>query len=195
LNSLKAPYGSRRKCEDFARLDIRQIKSRRRLLVGTECSWSWSMGDLTVASIHIAVGSRGVALSYRTGGHDVSQRVEFAWTACHFGGLRTWLVCPACGRRYAVLYGVNNFGRFSCRKCMHLAYDCEAETVPDRLTRKLLKSESKLGEGGERPKGMWRRTYERIDAEISDVDGARFDALIGALGTNSAAAGSSGEAR
>jgi hypothetical protein len=78
---------------------------------------------------------------------------------------------------------------------MHLAYSSEAETTPDRLTRKLLRYEAKLGEAGERPKGMWRRTYERIDAEISDVEDARFDALIGALGAASAAAGSSGEAR
>jgi hypothetical protein len=148
-----------------------------------------------VASIQITVTRASLALSYRTGGHNVSQRVEFAWTPCHFGGLRTWLICPDCKRRSAVFYGVNNFGRFSCRRCMHLAYDCEAETVPDRLTRKLFKRQAKLGEGGERPKGMWRRTYERIDAEISDVDGARFDALIGRLTAASAAAGSSGEAR
>jgi hypothetical protein len=65
---------------------------------------------------------------------------------------------------------------------MHLAYSSEAETTPDRLTRKLLKCEAKLGEGGERPKGMWRRTQAHIDAEISDVEDARFNALIGALG-------------
>jgi hypothetical protein len=78
---------------------------------------------------------------------------------------------------------------------MNLAYASEAESVPDRLTRKLLKSEAKLGEWGERPKGMWRRTHARIDAEISDVADARCDALIGRLTATSAAAGSSGEAQ
>ena len=194
MNGSRTPYGTRRKCEDFARLDIRQIKSRGHLLVGAVFPWQWSIGDLTVASVNITVGSRALALSYRTGGHEVSQRIALTWTACHFGGLRPWLVCPACGRRYAVLYGVNNFGRFSCRRCMNLAYECEAETTPDRLTRKMLNSESKLGEWGERPKGMWRRTYARIDAEISDRADARCGALIGRL-TAISAAGSSGEAR
>lgn len=189
LGSSRAPYGSRRKCEELLRLDIRQLRSRGRLQVGASFSWQWSMGDLTVASIHIFVGSRGLALSYRTGEHNVSQRVDFAWTACHFGGLRTWLVCPDCKRRCAVVYGVNRFGRFSCRSCMNLAYSSATETTPDRLTRKLLKCESKLGDGGERPKAMWRRTQERICAEISDVESARFDALIGRLTAISAAAG------
>jgi hypothetical protein len=182
------PYGSRRKCEDFVPLDIRQIKSRGRLLVGTAFSWHWSIADLPVGSVHIFVGSRGLGLSYRTGGHAVSHRVEFAWTPCRFGGLRTWLTCPDCKRRCAVVYGVNDFGRFSCRRCMRLAYSSEAETTSDRLTRKLLKCEAKLGEDGERPKGMWRRTHERIDAEISVVEEARFDALIGRLTAISAAA-------
>ena len=71
---------------------------------------------------------------------------------------------------------------------MRLAYSSEAETTSDRLTRKLLKCEAKLGEDGERPKGMWRRTHERIDAEISVVEEARFDALIGRLTAISAAA-------
>lgn len=44
-----------------------------------------------VGSVRIVVGSRGVALSYRTGERNVSLRIEFAWTPCRFSGLRAWL--------------------------------------------------------------------------------------------------------
>jgi hypothetical protein len=191
LNGSRAPYGARRKCEDRLPLDIRQLKGR--LLVGAAFPWQWTQAGSLVADVQITVGSRALALSYRTGGHDVSQRLEFAWTFC-FGGLRTWFICPDCKRRAAILYGVNRFGRFSCRKCMNLAYECEAETTSDRLARKMLKREAKLGEWGERPKGMWGRTYRRVCAGIDEAANARCDALMGALGTNSATAGS-GEAR
>jgi hypothetical protein len=64
---------------------------------------------------------------------------------------------------------------------MHLAYDCEAESVRDRLTRKLFKLEAKLGEDGEKPKWMRRRTYERIWGQIGAAEDARLVAFIGAL--------------
>jgi hypothetical protein len=71
---------------------------------------------------------------------------------------------------------------------MHLAYSSEAETVPDRLARKMLKRESKLGDWGERPKGMWRRTHERICAGIDEAANARCGALIERLTAISAEA-------
>jgi len=184
LNGSRAPYGARRKCEDRLPLDIRQIKSR--LLVGAAFPWQWTQAGSTVASIQITVTRAGLALSYLTGGQNVSQRVALNWTACNFGGRRVWFLCPHCSRRCAILYGVNNNGRFSCRRCVNLAYECEAETTTDRLTRKQLKREAKLGEWGERPKGMWRRTYGYICAGIDEAANARCDALIGRLTATSA---------
>jgi hypothetical protein len=189
LRGSKAPYGSRRKCENFLPLDIRQLKSHARLCVGTGCTWQWWRADELLGAVRIDVVSRGLTLSYSTGEHDATQRVEFTWTPCRFGGLRTWFVCGDCRRRCAVVYGANEFGWFSCRSCMNLAYSSEAENVRDRLTRKLLKREAKLNEDGEKPKGMWRRTYERICGGIAEVEDARLVAFCGTADANREEAG------
>lgn len=180
---------TRQRCEDHLSLDIRQLKAHDCLRVGVGCSWQWWRADELLGAVRIDVGSRGLALSYRTGKRDGNHRVEFAWAHCRFGGLRAWFACPDCRRRCAVVYGVNQYGRFSCRHCMHLAYDSEAESVRDRLTRKLLKCEARLGEEGERPKGMWRRTYERTCAGIAEVEDARLVAFCGTTDANRAEAG------
>jgi hypothetical protein len=62
---------------------------------------------------------------------------------------------------------------------MRLAYESEAESVPARLTRKLLKCEAKLGEDGEKPKGMRWPRYARICDEIANVEAARIAAFLG----------------
>lgn len=41
-------------------------------------------------------------------------------TTPRFGGFRSWLVCPRCGRRVGKLY--HNTLRWACRRCHNLAY-------------------------------------------------------------------------
>jgi hypothetical protein len=49
----------------------------------------------------------------------------------------------------------------------------EAEDLSGRLWRKEAKLERRLGPDGERPKGMHRRTFERIDAALESMAGQR----------------------
>jgi len=68
-------------------------------------------------------------------------------------------ICPECCKRVAVLYG----GRyFRCRHCHHLTYACQSEGYHDRLSRKVHKFERRLEEHLGRPKGMHRKTHERL---------------------------------
>jgi hypothetical protein len=177
-------HGSRGKCEDFLPLDIRQLKSHGRLRPGS-FRWQWLRDNEPLGEVSIAASPRSLVLSYRWTPHgaeprQVTQQIALAWTPCRFGGRRASFLCPHCSRRCAVVNGVNDFGQFSCRRCMHLAYDCEAESVRDRLTRKLLKREAKLGEDGEKPKWMRWRTYKRLCERIDAVEDARLVAFIGA---------------
>ena len=93
-------------------------------------------------------------------------------TPCNYGGERQWFACPAvgCGRRVAKLYG----GRvFACRLCHELAYPSQREAEHDRLARRADAIRARLGwepgldglQGG-RPKGMHRRTFERLSSEV-----------------------------
>ena len=48
------------------------------------------------------------------------QVINFAKTACTFGGFRYWFLCPDCERRCATLYRKKN--HFTCRVCHRLKY-------------------------------------------------------------------------
>lgn len=175
--------GWRRKCEYLPSLDARTLSRQGRLSPGIYFSWSWSRGDEPVGNISILVSSDHVRLIYTWAPYDCS-RLPFdypVWierTTCHYGGSRPWFRCPRCHRRCAVIYGVANDGRFGCRRCMRLAYASEADDKLSRLWRKLRKLEAKLGEDYRRPKGMRHRTYERIFAQMDEVE-ERKDAAFG----------------
>lgn len=63
---------------------------------------------------------------------DYDYKVFVAASACYFGGLRYWLVCPIekngqrCGRRVGVLYKGGEY--FGCRHCYELTYRSRNES-------------------------------------------------------------------
>lgn len=170
--------GWRRKCEDCLPLDIRQIKARRRLYAGANCSWQWTVEGEPIGAIGLTVDHGGLRLRYRVDGASMAQRIEFTWTPCPFGGRRTWLLCPNCRRRCAIVYGVDSRGRFSCRSCLLLAYSSEAEDTVTRSWRKQLKIELNLDPDGNRPKWMRRTTYLRLCDGIDCAENTRREALV-----------------
>jgi hypothetical protein len=113
---------------------------------------------------------------------DLDYQVSIVRTPCHYGGSRPWFRCPRCGCRRAVLYGVASDGRFGCRHCMRLAYASEAESRADRINRRSQKLQSKLGENGEKPKGMRWQTFDRICAQLDTLDQAWGAAALARFG-------------
>ena len=105
--------------------------------------------------------------------------VAITWTPCSFGGSRPWFECPnrVCGRRVGKLYLGNVY--FGCRRCYRLGYACQLEHEYDRLFRRRHKLSRRLGgQDGElppRPKGMHRRTYDRLFDEYLEIED-RLDA-------------------
>jgi hypothetical protein len=95
----------------------------------------------------------------------------------HFGGSVPYLICPGngCGRRVSKLY--RNTGRFRCRQCSKLVYDCQYENWVDRTLRRQDKITKKLGinhraiaEPSQRPKHMRRKTYERLVYQLQTIE-------------------------
>jgi hypothetical protein len=89
----------------------------------------------------------------------------------------------ACGRRVAKLYGPGRY--FLCRHCYRLAYACQSEDAMSRSVRQANKIRQRLGGNGgtsspfpPRPKGMWRRTYERLREKAFDAEERADDALL-----------------
>ena len=103
----------------------------------------------------------------------MAETVRIVRVARRFGGVRPYFICPgvvngiSCGRRVAKLHGCGHY--FLCRHCHHLAYASQSEDGWDRSLRRANKIRQRLGgDPGmaapfpSRPKGMWRRTYERL---------------------------------
>ena len=126
----------------------------------------------------------------RIGGEweDVNETVRIVRMPCRFGGARPYFVCPgvvngtACGRRVAKLYGPGRY--FLCRHCSRLAYASQGEDVLNRSVRQANKIKQRLGGNAgiaspfpPKPKGMWRRTYERLCEQAFDAEERADEAL------------------
>lgn len=98
-----------------------------------------------------------------------------------FGGARPYFICPgvvngrACSRRVAKLYGPGRY--FLCHHCYRLVHASQSEDAWDRVLRRANKIRQRLGgDPGmvapfpRRPKGMWRRTYERLAEEVFEAE-------------------------
>ena len=99
------------------------------------------------------------------------EKVGLASTATRFGGSRSWFICPECGRRCAILYAL---GRFLCRKCHRLTYQCQKDDELQRLARRIDEIRGKLdgfmvlGEFfPERPYRMHHKRYRRMVRELA----------------------------
>ena len=106
-------------------------------------------------------------------GDRVSDVLRFVRTYPHFGGVRLWFRCP-CGRRAVKLYRPMHELHFKCRTCHGLVYQSQRETRAARLMRRSQKLIERLDPRAEcgwrrseadRPKGMHRRTYDRLSDE------------------------------
>ncbi len=87
---------------------------------GIETTLSWFIGDRQIASIGMNVTPSRLTLHYLQSGNPITQPIELTSTACNYGGVRRWIVCPTCNRRVLCLYNVGN--GFACRLCQGLTY-------------------------------------------------------------------------
>jgi len=180
--------GSGRNTVEASRsINVNKLHRAGCLHAGWVGGWQWTHEGEKVAWINLRAEHEWLHLTYRVrfgGGdwQDVAEVVRIVRVACRFGGTRPYFVCPgvvngiACGRRVVKLYGPGRY--FLCRHCYCLAHASQSEGAWDRALRCANKIRRGLGGDADtaapfpsKPKGMWRRTYERlrekaIDAEI-----------------------------
>jgi hypothetical protein len=168
--------------EGYHRMDVGYLRRHGNLRPGTVFTLSWGRNGAPTALIQGCTTSNSIILSYshKRGESGEWQRkeypVELVRTPCHYGGERTWFLCPArgCGRRAAVLYGG---GIFACRRCHQLVYESQREQPHYRALRRVQAIRMKLGGSGsmaepfpEKPKGMHWRTYTQLVLEAEQAD-------------------------
>jgi hypothetical protein len=168
--------GGRTTVEDTRSIDSNLFLRRGWLTPGWSGEITWSRDREVIATIRVRAEVDRIVLNYRvrSGGEDwqpVNENVRVERVPCRYGGVRAYFICPgvvngvACKRRMVKLYGAGRY--FLCRRCYCLAYECQNERPWDRIARRAHKIRRRLrnNEGWEipplRPKGMWRKTYER----------------------------------
>ena len=144
---------------------------------------SWIFGG----SVTLDIGDGCVVLVYDIADQSISERVELATVPNHYGGSRSFFLCPGCGRRVRFLYRPWERLRFRCRSCWRLNYPSQQETPgevgPYRKGAKLLLERFKLplaqipkpekfyGFIPPRPKGMHWHTYLKLCRELELLQG------------------------
>lgn len=169
-------YGAKDTTEDSRPLDIRRLLRAGVLTPGRYFGRQWTLNGEPMADIRVRVEVERVVLIYRyrrrsdIEWQDVEQPVRIDRMPCTYGGTRPWWLCPACGRRVAVLFAQGSL--YACRHCCELAYASQRETADDRAARRADKIRKQLGwepgilnGKGEKPNGMRWRTYEHLVAE------------------------------
>ena len=159
-------------------LSVSYLSKARMLDSGYHGSLSWSRRGVKIGSVSYSCSCDEVQLSYTLTDSITQQQTKHAYSVqlsqspCHFGGSRSWLVCPrvGCGRRVASLYLAG--GVFWCRHCHQLGYESQQVVQRDRHTLKADKIRDKLkweagilNGAGLKPKHMHWRTYWRLYAE------------------------------
>ena len=175
-------------------IDVNRLHKEGCLVLGWSGGWQWTRDGEKVASINLRAEDERLHLSYRVrvaGGdwEDVNETVRIVRVACRFGGTRPYFICPGvvngnpCGRRVVKLHGPGRY--FLCRHCYRLAHASQSEGAWDRALRRANKIRMRLG--GEpgmaspfppRPKGMWRRTYERLRKEAFEAEHLANEAFL-----------------
>ena len=167
-------------------LDVNRLHREGCLRAGWMGGWQWTRDGEKVASINLRAEADRLHLSYRVcigGGEweDVAETVRIVRVPCRFGGERPYFICPgvvngiACRRRLVKVYVLGRY--FLCRHCYRLAHASQSEGTWDRTLRRANKIRQRLGgEPGmaapipDRPKGMWRRTYERLIEQAYEAE-------------------------
>lgn len=164
-------WNTKTTCKEVKRIDIRVMKKNGWLQSYGWRSMSWECGGNPSGQIRYCVDSDGIRLDYksRASGEDwqhVEEKILFDRTPCNYGGERLWFLCPHCGRRVAVLYGVGV--HFLCRECYSLPYASQMKGEIDRLIDKKHGLGRRIfenyidGYGWQKKKGMHQKTFDRL---------------------------------
>lgn len=154
---------------------------------------SWSRNGERVASIGIYGGRDRIHLHYRqqspgeTEWRQVAQDILIDWQSNRYGGTSPYFVCPHCSRSVWHIY--MSGGANACRHCLRLTYESRRSRSYDRLAETVHRLRMKLGGDpgfdsiiAPRPKGMHRRTYERMCERIFTLERASWDRCASWLG-------------
>ena len=181
-------YGSGRrstkpKIEDCNSLDANLLNRDGCLKCGWYGTTTWSRNGVKTSSIRMRASTNSLNLSYYSEKYGtVRQSIKIERQPCRFGGSRAYFRCK-CNKLVVKLYAAGN--HFRCRHCYHLSYLSKNESQWDRALRQRSKQRQRLsGNAGleaymaQKPKGMWWRTYYRLQERAYEAEQRSDDQFI-----------------
>ena len=170
------------KAEHCRTIDVRRWQ--REGILQSYCMGTWQWSDPKTGERRASIGYRSdggnsVTLTYSCDGDSRAETIAVTETACNYGGVRRWFICPIRGERVAVLF--LRAGRFACRHCQRVAYSSQSDDAGGRTWRKQSKVERRLGANWARPRGMHTSTHERLLDLIWQCEERRETAIAGHL--------------
>jgi len=185
-------YGSGRrstkpKVEECSSIDANQLNRGGCLENGWNGSTTWSRNGQKFSSIGLRATANYLYLGYSSEQYgSVIQPVRIERLPCRFGGSRAYFRCN-CGKRVVKLYG---FGRyFLCRHCSGLFHFSKNEGFWDRSLSQRTKHKRRLSGDASldayempKPKGMWWRTFYRLQRRAQEAENRAADDFIIAAG-------------
>lgn len=175
----------RAKVEELPSLDVNELHQAGHLRSGWRGIRQWTRSGQTIAGVGLRADRDQLLLDYRyravgSEWENVVQTVQLAHVPCRYGGERPFFICPGvlggtpCGRRAGKLYSAGRY--FLCRHCSGLTYASQCEDTATRLRRKARKALRRLGDDTsdwisvQRPKGMWHRTFDRLQRQAFELE-------------------------
>lgn len=173
IGSGRSCWRSKNFVEETRFITSKWIKSHFQTLQKQPLQVNWHQGKESLGSARVSLLDHNhlcVQYKYRHScEEDWSTVTEFIFlqlTACRYGGERLWFICPKCGKRTVIIY-VDTVA--ACRDCLGLRYQSEYEDDISRLQSKTQKIFDRIGHDYVRPKGMHRKTYERLLSKANEL--------------------------
>jgi len=166
--------GWKPKSEQSCKIDIRHMNKNGMLRAGVSSRWGWSCADNSLGEARITSLGSKLIIQQKNKLQASVQHISLTWTPCNYGGQRPWFLCPMCKRRVAILYLTAE--SFSCNRCSNITYYSRCESPLDRLLRRKQKIYKRISSDDDwnlgffyRPKGMHKKTFDRLIDEYSDI--------------------------
>lgn len=181
-------YSKKGKLDEGLKLDINRMKRQGQIRHSCYCSgdiqWTYTntgeyASSLGYESNLMDEGNMWLRLKYShtpwwsEEAEKVDYTIKIASTHPNYGGRRLWFICPITGRRAAVLHKPNTSSYFASRHAFNMLYESQSQCPISRAAERKWKLINKLG--GEnfyylKPKGMHRKTHERMLKEIEALE-------------------------
>ena len=181
-------YGSGRrsdnpKIEDCNSLDANQLNRGGCLKSGWCGTTTWSRNGVKTSSIGMHATADYLHIGYSSKQHgSLIQPIPIERLLCRFGGSRAYFRCK-CSKRVVKLYLAGK--DFLCRHCHRLPYSSKNESHWDRALRQRSKQRRRLSRNigleaymAQKPKGMWWRTYQRLQERAYEAEQRSDDEFI-----------------